>query len=104
MIRSWSGRKPRCRAARAIDLFLSGRPIHIDDTIPPTVDRIPAGHKVGFVGRNQKLQMDQNLKMFEEVFIPLLKEAKARGIEYRVEQCPMPGWTTLAVMPSGSTR
>ena len=30
---------------------------------------------VGFVGRNQKLQMDQNLQMFEEVFIPLLKEA-----------------------------
>jgi len=27
------------------------------------------------------------------VFVPLLKEAKARGIEYRVEQCPMPGWT-----------
>ena len=50
---------------------------------------------VGFVGRNQKLQMDQNLQMFGEVFIPLLKEAKARGIEYRVEQCPMPGWTTL---------
>src|SRR3954447_24943785 len=50
---------------------------------------------VGFVGRNQKLQMDQNLLMFEEVFIPLLKEAKTRGIEYRVEQCPMPGWTTL---------
>jgi sugar phosphate isomerase/epimerase len=50
---------------------------------------------VGFVGRNQKLQMDQNLQMFEEVFIPLLKEAKARGIEYRVEQCPMPGWTIL---------
>src|SRR4029077_1579246 len=46
---------------------------------------------VGFVGRNQKLQMDQNLQMFGEVFIPLLKEAKARGIEYRVEQCPMPG-------------
>ena len=27
-------------------------------------------------------------------FIPLLKEAKARGLQYRVEQCPMPGWTT----------
>ena len=26
--------------------------------------------------------------------MPLLKEAKARGLEYRVEQCPMPGWTT----------
>ncbi|MDX2055285.1 MAG: TIM barrel protein [Polyangiaceae bacterium] len=48
----------------------------------------------GFVGRNQKLSMDQNLIMFEEVFVPLLKEAKARGLSYRVEQCPMPGWTT----------
>ncbi|MGA3123132.1 MAG: TIM barrel protein [Polyangiaceae bacterium] len=47
----------------------------------------------GFIGRNQKLSMDGNLLFFEEVFIPLLKEAKARGIEYRVEQCPMPGWT-----------
>ena len=26
--------------------------------------------------------------------MPLLKEAKARGLTYRVEQCPMPGWTT----------
>jgi sugar phosphate isomerase/epimerase len=49
----------------------------------------------GFVGRNFKLQMDENLVMFEEVFIPLLKEAKARGLTYRVEQCPMPGWTSL---------
>jgi hypothetical protein len=24
----------------------------------------------------------------------LLREAKARGLTYRVEQCPMPGWTT----------
>jgi hypothetical protein len=39
--------------------------------------------------------MDENLVMFEEVFIPLLKEAKARGLTYRVEQCPMPGWTSL---------
>src|SRR5947209_982424 len=47
----------------------------------------------GFVGRNQLLSMDQNLAFFEDVFVPLLIEAKARGIEYRVEQCPMPGWT-----------
>jgi sugar phosphate isomerase/epimerase len=46
----------------------------------------------GFVGRNPRLSMDENLTMFEEVFIPLLKEAKARGLSYRVEQCPMPGW------------
>ncbi len=49
----------------------------------------------GFVGRNYDLEMDQNLEMFEEVFIPLLREARARGLTYRVEQCPMPGWTVL---------
>ena len=49
----------------------------------------------GFVGRNQKRSMDQNLVDFEEQFVPLLKEAKARGLTYRVEQCPMPGWTTV---------
>ncbi len=48
----------------------------------------------GFVGRNQDLSMDQNLDDFRESFVPLLKEAKARGLQYRVEQCPMPGWTT----------
>lgn len=48
----------------------------------------------GFVGRNQTLSMDQNLMDFAEHFVPLLKEAKTRGLQYRVEQCPMPGWTT----------
>jgi sugar phosphate isomerase/epimerase len=47
----------------------------------------------GFVGKNQALGMDQNFLDFEENFVPLLKEAKARGLTYRVEQCPMPGWT-----------
>ncbi len=46
----------------------------------------------GFVGRNVQLEMDANLVMFEEAFVPLLREAKARGLTYRVEQCPMPGW------------
>ena len=48
----------------------------------------------GFVGRNRQRSMDQNLLDFEEVFVPLLKDARARGLTYRVEQCPMPGWTT----------
>ena len=47
---------------------------------------------VGFVGRNPRIGMDANLDMFEQVFIPLLREAKARGLTYLVEQCPMPGW------------
>jgi len=46
----------------------------------------------GFVGRNPLLSMDGNLVMFEAVFVPLLREAKARGLTFRVEQCPMPGW------------
>jgi len=46
----------------------------------------------GFIGRNVKLGMDQNYDMFEKVFVPLLKEAKARKLQFRVEQCPMPGW------------
>jgi sugar phosphate isomerase/epimerase len=33
----------------------------------------------GFVGRNQKLSMDENLVDFEASFVPLLREAKARG-------------------------
>ena len=49
----------------------------------------------GFVGRNFALEMDANLEVFEQAFVPLLREAKARGLTYRVEQCPMPGWTTL---------
>ena len=48
----------------------------------------------GFVGRNQLRSMDQNLLDFEEHFVPLLEEAKARGLTFRVEQCPMPGWTS----------
>ena len=48
----------------------------------------------GFVGRNQRRSMDENLIDFEEQFIPLLEAAKDRGLTYRVEQCPMPGWTT----------
>jgi len=47
----------------------------------------------GFVGRDQSKSMDQNLIEFENDFVPLLRAAKDRGLQYRVEQCPMPGWT-----------
>jgi sugar phosphate isomerase/epimerase len=47
----------------------------------------------GFVGRNQQRSMDENLVDFEEHFVPILKAVKERGLTYRVEQCPMPGWT-----------
>lgn len=51
------------------------------------------GAVCGFVGRDQTKSMDQNLLEFESTFVPLLQAAKDRGLEYRVEQCPMPGWT-----------
>jgi sugar phosphate isomerase/epimerase len=47
----------------------------------------------GFVGRNQSHTLEQNLADFERSFVPLLVEARARGLQYRIEQCPMPGWT-----------
>jgi sugar phosphate isomerase/epimerase len=47
----------------------------------------------GFVGRDQTKSMDQNLIEFEKTFVPLLRAAKDRGLQYRVEQCPMPGWS-----------
>jgi sugar phosphate isomerase/epimerase len=52
-----------------------------------------AGAVCGFVGRNPQLEMDANLDMFEQEFIPLLREAKARNLAYRIEHCPMPGWS-----------
>ena len=48
----------------------------------------------GFVGKATDRPVEANLALFEEAFVPLLEEAKARGLSYRVEQCPMPGWTT----------
>lgn len=47
---------------------------------------------VGFVGRNPDVGLDANLELFESLLVPLLKEAKARGLTYLVENCPMPGW------------
>ena len=46
-----------------------------------------------FVGRNEQLGMDENLADFETGYVPLLEDAKTRGLVLRVEQCPMPGWT-----------
>jgi sugar phosphate isomerase/epimerase len=48
----------------------------------------------GFVGRNQSLTMEENLRDFAESFVPLLKQAKERRLTYRIEQCPMYGWTS----------
>jgi hypothetical protein len=58
----------------------------------------------GFVGRNIKLEMDENLVMFEQEFIPLLKEAKARGLS-RVpgSRCIASARSTASATTSAST-
>jgi sugar phosphate isomerase/epimerase len=48
----------------------------------------------GFVGRNAALTLDENLAFFEAEFLPLLRACRDRGLQYRIEQCPMPGWST----------
>lgn len=58
-----------------------------------TAVTLGVGAVCGFVGRNQQHSMDENLLDFEEQFVPLLRAARDRGLVYRVEQCPMPGWT-----------
>ena len=58
-----------------------------------TAVMLGVGAVCGFVGRNQQHSMDENLLDFEQHFVPLLSAAKDRGLVYRVEQCPMPGWT-----------
>jgi sugar phosphate isomerase/epimerase len=57
-------------------------------------EALGVGAVCGFVGRNNMLTLEQNLAEFETVFVPLLAEMTSRGLVYRVEQCPMPGWTT----------
>ena len=51
------------------------------------------GAVCGFVGRNLEASLDENVGLFEAQVIPLLRAARDRGLVYRVEQCPMPGWT-----------
>ncbi|MDP3882195.1 MAG: TIM barrel protein [Nanoarchaeota archaeon] len=48
----------------------------------------------GFVGADPTKDLDQNLALFDQLYIPILQAAKDRGLEFRVEHCPMPGWNT----------
>lgn len=47
-----------------------------------------------FIGRDPTKDMDQNVALFTEYVIPLLREFQRLGLKMYVEQCPMPGWNT----------
>lgn len=42
-----------------------------------------------FVGANQNLPMEENLKLFAEVWPPIVRHAEERGVRIGIENCPM---------------
>lgn len=60
-----------------------------------------------FVGRNPKLSVDDNFKIFEERFPSIVKEAEKQQVKIGIENCPMfftgdewPGGKNLAFSPA----
>lgn len=55
----------------------------------------PSGCKAvtSFIGRNTKVSVEENLRIYEAELIPILKQFAENGITFLVENCPMPGWT-----------
>lgn len=55
-----------------------------------------------FVGYNHKLGLEENgyeknLELYKKVFTPIIKYAEDLGVTVTYENCPMEGWTSLAV-------
>ncbi|MCG8484852.1 MAG: sugar phosphate isomerase/epimerase [Clostridia bacterium] len=46
-----------------------------------------------FVGRNKSLSLEDNFKLFKEVFSDILDYAQKRNIKIMIENCPMPCWS-----------
>ncbi|MEN1680061.1 MAG: sugar phosphate isomerase/epimerase family protein [Planctomycetota bacterium] len=42
-----------------------------------------------FVGANQNLPLEENFKLFEQVWPPLVRHAEERGVKIGIENCPM---------------
>ncbi|MDD5075083.1 MAG: hypothetical protein PHO54_04365 [Candidatus Peribacteraceae bacterium] len=55
---------------------------------------VGCGGVTGFIGRDPTRDLDQNVASFESLVIPLLQQIKALGLNYWIENCPMPGWNT----------
>lgn len=74
---------------------------------------IAASKKLGvnlvttFIGRDQFLTIEDNLKLFKEVWTPIVKFAEDSGVKIGIENCPMlfsndqwPGGQNLATSPA----
>ncbi len=60
-----------------------------------------------FIGRNQHLNMPENLQLFKKLWAPIIKVAEEEGIKIGIENCPMfftddewPGGKNLAISPA----
>ncbi len=60
-----------------------------------------------FIGRNQHLNMADNLALFKDVWSPIIKTAEEENIKIGIENCPMfftndewPGGKNLAISPA----
>lgn len=42
-----------------------------------------------FIGANQNLSLEENFKLFEQVWPPIIKHAEEKGIKIGIENCPM---------------
>lgn len=59
-----------------------------------------------FIGKNKTKTVEENLALMKEIWPPILKHAKERGVRIAIENCPMfytkdewPGGNNLAVSP-----
>ncbi|MCP9755637.1 sugar phosphate isomerase/epimerase [Lacihabitans sp. CCS-44] len=60
-----------------------------------------------FIGRNQALNMQDNLELFKKLWKPIIETAEKEGIKIGIENCPMfftndewPGGKNLAISPA----
>ena len=74
---------------------------------------ILASHRLGvnmvttFIGRDQRLSVEENLALVKEVWPPILKVAEENGVKIAIENCPMlfgqdqwPGGQNLMTTPA----
>jgi sugar phosphate isomerase/epimerase len=74
---------------------------------------IKAAHRLGlenmntFIGRDKTKNVEDNLKAFKEVWIPIIKFAEENNVKIGIENCPMlftkdewPGGNNLATTPA----
>lgn len=62
-------------------------------------ESLEVGMVTTFIGRNHKLSTNENFKLFEEVWPPIIQYAKNKNIKIAIENCPM--WFTDDEWPGG---